>query len=36
METGNLGRKEVGGTILKCTRDLGGERVSGLKGRDLR
>jgi hypothetical protein len=34
------GRREAGGgrwrVPLECTRDLGGERHSGLKGRDLR
>jgi hypothetical protein len=32
LETGNLG----GGGALECTRDLGGERLSGLKGMNLR
>jgi hypothetical protein len=27
---------EVGGGTLECTRELGGERLSGLKGRDFR
>jgi hypothetical protein len=35
METGKLGREEVGETFLN-TRDLAGEKLSGLKGRDLR
>jgi hypothetical protein len=34
METGNLGKRWE--KALECTRDLGGERLSELKGRDLR
>jgi hypothetical protein len=35
METSKLGRWEVGDP-LECTSALGGERISGIKGRDLR
>jgi hypothetical protein len=35
METGNSGRLEVVGPPLECTRDLRGEKFSGLKGRDI-
>lgn len=30
-----VGKVGGGVTPLDCTRDLGGERISGLKGRDL-
>jgi hypothetical protein len=35
---GNMQPQEIGGwgDPLKCTRDMGGKRLSGLKGRDLR
>jgi hypothetical protein len=36
METGNLGKQEVGEHPPECTRELGGKRLSGIKGRDLR
>ena len=38
MEMDNLQREEVerGGGALECTRDLGSEKLSGIKGRDLR
>jgi hypothetical protein len=36
METGKLRKQEVGGNPLEYNRDLGGERLSGLKGKDLR
>ena len=37
-KSGNMKPQEVGGwrDPPECTRDLGGERISGLKGRDLR
>jgi hypothetical protein len=35
MKIGNLRRWEVGDP-LECNRDLGGEKLSGLKERDLR
>ena len=35
METGNLGKK-VGGEALKCSRVLGGERLSGINWSNLR
>jgi hypothetical protein len=36
METGNLKKQKVGRILKNAPRDLGGERLSGLKGRDLR
>ena len=40
IETGNLRRLRLfeagGGWLLECTRSLGGERLPGHKGRDLR
>jgi hypothetical protein len=35
MKTGNLRKQEVEDPP-ECTRDMGGKRLSGLKGRDLR
>jgi hypothetical protein len=37
-KNGNRQHQEIGGWAnpLECTRDLGGERLSGLKGRDLK
>jgi hypothetical protein len=34
----NRHHQEIGGwkDLPKCTRDLGGKRLSGIKGRDLR
>jgi hypothetical protein len=35
METGNLGRYDVGRDPPEFSRDLGDKRLSGLKGRDI-